>query len=131
MVAVLFMVGRHLESPAVVSTLLDTARVPAKPIYEMASEVPLVLYDCGFEDLHWTNHKGDGEGTAEDVQRKLVIHFETISHELYLKSRVAGLMLDATKATCPVPPKDSYPKSLHQQLLFFFLPSPLLCLFFF
>jgi tRNA pseudouridine38/39 synthase len=115
MVAVLFMVGRHLESPQIVETLLDTTKVPAKPIYEMASEIPLVLYDCGFEDLHW-NKKEGGEGTSDEVQRKLVAHFETISHELYLKSRVATLMLDATRANCPSLPKEYLPQSYANNL---------------
>eukprot|EP00026_Physarum_polycephalum_P008235 Phypoly_transcript_08314.p1 GENE.Phypoly_transcript_08314~~Phypoly_transcript_08314.p1 ORF type:complete len:505 (+),score=101.49 Phypoly_transcript_08314:107-1516(+) len=105
MVAVLFMVGKHLETPQIVETLLDTTRVPAKPIYEMASEVPLVLFDCGFEDLHWERTE-TGEGTSGEVQRKLASHFETISHELYLKSKVAGLMLDATRAGCASLPKE-------------------------
>lgn len=108
MVAVLFMVGKHLESPQIVETLLDTKRVPAKPIYEMASEIPLVLYDCGFEDLHW-NRNENGEGAAEEVQRKLVSHFEAISHELYLKSKVAGLMLEATRSICTSLHKEQYP----------------------
>lgn len=117
MVAVLFMVGKHLESPDIVATLLDTARVPAKPIYEMASEIPLVLYDCGFEDLHWNRQSKDGEGASEEGLRKLVTHFEAVSQELYLKSKVAGLMLAGVMGNCPSLPKDSYLSILLNNLL--------------
>ncbi|KAE9618337.1 putative tRNA pseudouridine(38/39) synthase [Lupinus albus] len=51
MVAVLFMVGKDLESPSVIDMLLDTDRIPRKPQYIMASEVPLVLQSCEFEDV--------------------------------------------------------------------------------
>jgi hypothetical protein len=37
----------------IVPTLLDVARVPSKPQYEMASDLPLVLWDCGFEDVRF------------------------------------------------------------------------------
>jgi tRNA pseudouridine38/39 synthase len=33
--------------------LLDVETCTRKPQYNMASEIPLVLYDCGFEDLRW------------------------------------------------------------------------------
>ena len=48
MIAVLFLVGQGLESPEVVSRLLDTKATPKKPIYEMAEDAPLVLWDCIF-----------------------------------------------------------------------------------
>ncbi|KAF1825344.1 pseudouridine synthase [Dissoconium aciculare CBS 342.82] len=48
LVAVLFLVGQGFEAPAIVDTLLDISRTPAKPLYEMASDVPLVLWDCIF-----------------------------------------------------------------------------------
>ncbi|KAG6013335.1 hypothetical protein E4U43_007346 [Claviceps pusilla] len=51
MVAILFLVGQRLESPAVVSELLDTDKNPCRPSYVMADEVPLVLWDCIFPDL--------------------------------------------------------------------------------
>ncbi|XP_058764063.1 uncharacterized protein LOC131637490 isoform X2 [Vicia villosa] len=51
MVAVLFLVGQGLESPDVIDILLDTNRIPRKPQYVMASEAPLVLQSCEFENL--------------------------------------------------------------------------------
>ncbi|RIA97369.1 pseudouridine synthase [Glomus cerebriforme] len=53
MMSVLFLIGQKLESPSVVDSLLDITKTPAKPNYEMASEIPLVLYDCEFDNLEW------------------------------------------------------------------------------
>ncbi|XP_020964900.1 tRNA pseudouridine(38/39) synthase-like [Arachis ipaensis] len=50
MVAVLFMIGKGLESPNVIDMLLDTTSIPRKQ-YTMASDIPLVLQSCEFEDI--------------------------------------------------------------------------------
>lgn len=52
-VAVLLLVGQGLEDPSVISALLDIQKNPRKPQYGMASEIPLVLYDCQYEGLEW------------------------------------------------------------------------------
>eukprot|EP00298_Acanthocystis_sp_HF-20_P018746 c22021_g2_i1.p1 GENE.c22021_g2_i1~~c22021_g2_i1.p1 ORF type:complete len:401 (+),score=130.00 c22021_g2_i1:25-1203(+) len=51
--AVLFMVGEENESPEIVSYLLDVEKCKEKPIYQMASEQPLLLYDCFYANLQW------------------------------------------------------------------------------
>ncbi|KAL3438259.1 pseudouridine synthase [Aspergillus tetrazonus] len=48
MVGILFLVGQGLESPSVVRELLDVTKNPRKPMYEMASDAPLVLWNCVF-----------------------------------------------------------------------------------
>lgn len=48
MVAVLFLVGQGLEKPEIVKELLDVERNPRRPQYEMASDNPLVLWECTF-----------------------------------------------------------------------------------
>ncbi|EOO03552.1 putative pseudouridine synthase 3 protein [Phaeoacremonium minimum UCRPA7] len=48
MVSILFLVGQGLESPSVVSDLLDVERYPRKPNYVLADDQPLVLWDCIF-----------------------------------------------------------------------------------
>ncbi|KAF2227373.1 pseudouridine synthase [Elsinoe ampelina] len=69
MVAVLFLVGQGLEAPSVVSDLLDVRKTPTRPKYEMASDAPLVLWDCKFpekgssdgkESLKWVYVGDDG-----------------------------------------------------------------------
>ncbi|KAL5336092.1 pseudouridine synthase [Aspergillus crustosus] len=51
MVAILFLVGQGLEPPTVVRDLLDISKNPRRPVYEMASDAPLVLWDCVFPPL--------------------------------------------------------------------------------
>ncbi|EAW09889.1 pseudouridine synthase DEG1 [Aspergillus clavatus NRRL 1] len=50
MVSILFLVGQGLESPSIVAELLDVSKNPRKPTYEMASDAPLVLWNCIFPD---------------------------------------------------------------------------------
>ncbi|GES61859.1 pseudouridylate synthase 3 [Aspergillus terreus] len=75
MVSVLFLVGQGLEKPSIVSELLDVSKNPRKPSYEMASDAPLVLWDCIFpneesgsrEDaLEWV-YAGDPRQTKTQV----------------------------------------------------------------
>jgi tRNA pseudouridine38/39 synthase len=45
------MVGRGVESPEVITELLNVQRYPGKPSYPLADEKPLVLHDCGYPNL--------------------------------------------------------------------------------
>jgi tRNA pseudouridine38/39 synthase len=51
MVAILFLIGQGLEPPTLVRDLLDVTKTPTKPLYEMADDAPLVLWDCVFPNL--------------------------------------------------------------------------------
>ncbi|OTA57182.1 pseudouridine synthase [Hypoxylon sp. EC38] len=46
MVAIIFMVGQGLEDPSVIDKLLDIEAEPRRPNYQLADEMPLVLWDC-------------------------------------------------------------------------------------
>ena len=48
LVAIIFLVGQGLENPSIVKDLLDVSKTPSKPLYEMATDAPLVLWDCIF-----------------------------------------------------------------------------------
>lgn len=48
MVGVLFLVGQGLEKSEIVWELLNVEKNPRRPQYEMASDKPLVLWDCTF-----------------------------------------------------------------------------------
>jgi tRNA pseudouridine38/39 synthase len=48
MVAAIFMVGQGLEDAAIIDQLLDHKSQPQRPNYVLASEFPLVLWDCVF-----------------------------------------------------------------------------------
>ena len=75
MIAILFLIGQGLESPDLVSELLDVQKNPQKPMYEMAEDAPLVLWDCIFpgqgkaprkDDLEWL-YVGDSTGFENSV----------------------------------------------------------------
>ncbi|QKX57352.1 uncharacterized protein TRUGW13939_04464 [Talaromyces rugulosus] len=51
MVEILFLIGQGVESPSIIPELLDVSKNPCKPTYEMASDAPLVLWDCSFPDI--------------------------------------------------------------------------------
>lgn len=53
MVAVLFLIGQKLEKPEVILELMDPVKNPRKPVYDMGDDLPLVLYDCEFENMEW------------------------------------------------------------------------------
>jgi tRNA pseudouridine38/39 synthase len=56
MAAVLFAVGEGFEEPdRLCSGMLDIGTTPAKPVYEMASDMPLVLHEAVYEGLVWNN----------------------------------------------------------------------------
>ncbi|KXL48816.1 hypothetical protein M433DRAFT_62901 [Acidomyces richmondensis BFW] len=50
LVAILFLIGQHYEAPELVDELLDIEKCPSRPMYDMASDAPLVLWDCIFPD---------------------------------------------------------------------------------
>jgi tRNA pseudouridine38/39 synthase len=53
MMAILLLVGQKLELPTVVDDLLNVEKYPSKPNYEMANDIPLVLYNCVFPEMEW------------------------------------------------------------------------------
>jgi tRNA pseudouridine38/39 synthase len=53
MVAILFLIGKGLEEPSIISELLDVSKNPGKPHYNMAPERPLVLHHCAYPQLQF------------------------------------------------------------------------------
>lgn len=60
MMAVLLLIGQKLEAADIINQLLDVENNPRKPQYSMAVDYPLVLYDCHFEGLSWTQESEEG-----------------------------------------------------------------------
>ena len=59
MAGIIFLIGEGLESPEVITQLLDVEANPSRPQYTMASDVPLNLFEAEFEDgLEW-NFSGE------------------------------------------------------------------------
>lgn len=74
MVAVLLMIGQNLEKSEVIDWMLDIKQCPRRPQYNMASEVPLVLYDCCYEKLSWKHGPGILEALLKDFQTHWTTH---------------------------------------------------------
>lgn len=68
--SVLLLIGEGKEQPEVVLDLLDVDSNPGKPMYQIADEAPLVLHECGFDNLRllW----------QPSVLWTLTNHFETL-----------------------------------------------------
>lgn len=86
--AILLLVGQRLERPTVVRDLLDVVKTPQKPIYEMADDWPLTLYDCDFgeEVVRWKYPRSS--------QRTLESTFATL-HEARIKDAISSFMVGA------------------------------------
>jgi len=109
MVAMLFLVGQGLEEPSLIDELLDVEKNPRRPMYEMADDAPLVLWDCIFPDddkdmvdsLNWLyagdeatlttlSTKGDGKFGPGGVVNELW----SVWREAKMKEILAGSLLD-------------------------------------
>lgn len=57
MIAVLLTVAQRFEDPIIVRELLNVEIYPSRPVYKMAHDIPLVLYDCGYDEalVHWSS----------------------------------------------------------------------------
>ncbi|KAG0249183.1 tRNA pseudouridine synthase 3 [Actinomortierella ambigua] len=73
--SVLFAIGQGLEEPDVIDTMFDLEKCPAKPSYDMAADLPLVLYDCHFEGLDW-RYQTDTDQVQDFTPMKLYRAFE-------------------------------------------------------
>lgn len=86
--SVLFLVGQRLEEPEVVQSLLDVNQVPARPNYPMASEIPLMLYDCEFENIEWNYANNNVSEIHLPTPLRTFYHL----HELWSSYMIKGLL---------------------------------------
>ncbi|CAM0136681.1 unnamed protein product [Umbelopsis sp. WA50703] len=98
MMSVLFLAGQGLEEPEVIRDLLDVSKIPSRPEYIMASDLPLVLYDCEFQGLEW-KHANDGHtvpGFASPF--KLWRHLHEQWYEYMTKAMMFQTLLNDVEA---------------------------------
>jgi tRNA pseudouridine38/39 synthase len=104
MVSILFLVGQGLEKPSIVSELLDVEKNPRRPTYEMASDTPLVLWDCIFpraddperkDAMQWL-YVGDGPaaGTTKYGTAGLMDDLWKVWRERKIDEMLAGSLID-------------------------------------
>ncbi|KAI9807167.1 MAG: hypothetical protein M1825_005885 [Sarcosagium campestre] len=108
MVGVLFLVGQGLEPPSVVRDLLDIKSHPRRPKYEMATDAPLVLWNCIFpkdeegprqDGLDWAYiGSDDGERSALRSEKygrgSIVDELWTVWRQRKIDELLAGTLLD-------------------------------------
>lgn len=83
--AILLLVGEGKEEPTIVRELLDIENCPSKPFYEMAFDQPLVLYECGFDNLKLEMHPNN--------LYNLTNHYESIwQHHLISAARAMNAL---------------------------------------
>jgi tRNA pseudouridine38/39 synthase len=90
MMAILFLVGQRLEEPEIVRDMLDVEKYPTKPEYAMASDLPLVLYDCLFDNLNWIY-----PDISSRVHRNNLGGCFALWHETKLRETLSGLLCKA------------------------------------
>ncbi|KAK7476801.1 hypothetical protein BaRGS_00031962 [Batillaria attramentaria] len=74
-VAVLFLIAQGKEEPDILDDLLNVEKCPRKPQYSMASELPLVLFDCDFgDDLEWVYEADWHEDNIRHLQQMWAQH---------------------------------------------------------
>ena len=88
MMAILFLVGQKLEKPDIVKTLLDVDLVSSRPEYPMASDLPLLLYDCEFNDIQWIYANENNAASMIPTPLRTYRHF----HELWNSHMIKGLL---------------------------------------
>lgn len=110
-ISTLFLVGSKLESPSLISDLLDIGKYESKPAYQMGDPLPLTLWECGYPEeagLEWRvgGHDGSLKGVgekerqlADDGREGLERRLEEIRQEFELKAWQAGNMLIRLRET--------------------------------
>ncbi|KAK9471687.1 pseudouridine synthase [Dipodascopsis tothii] len=80
--AILLLVGQGYERPDLVDALFDITANPCKPVYTMASEIPLVLWDCQFDDdVVWKSVYDSDAPTASLTASALKEHIYNVWYD--------------------------------------------------
>lgn len=69
MTSILFLIGKKLEDSSIITDLFDINKYPSRPQYPIASEKPLVLFDCGFEDIKWQYNATTSSNLGSNTQK--------------------------------------------------------------
>ena len=98
MAAVLLLIGLHLEEPSVIEYLLDIEKCPKRPQYNMASEYPLVLYDCFYDNIRWVYEREFNEPTVNRIQQ---LWTKKVIESTMIRSMVNDLTSQTSLNTSP------------------------------
>jgi tRNA pseudouridine38/39 synthase len=85
-VAVLLVIGQGKEEVTLIDDLLNIEKYPQKPQYTIASETPLVLFDCQYNDIQWRFDKNE--------IIKLIRHFQALWLDYQTKATIIKSMIN-------------------------------------
>ena len=91
--AVLLLVGQHHEKPDIITRLFNMDEFHTKPVYEMADDWPLTLWDCDFGDLVNWKYPANAQKTVESTFAML--------HESRIKGTITGFLCESAMACEP------------------------------
>lgn len=97
MAAVLFLIGKKLEPPSTVSLMLDIAACPCKPVYEFASELPLVLFDCGYPGMSVNCSQGSLVLNENSFSYDIIDTLEQLKQTFYHEWETTSMQADMTR----------------------------------
>jgi tRNA pseudouridine38/39 synthase len=88
MMGMLLRVGQRACTPETIQDMLQLSKCPAKPAYNMASEIPLTLWKCSYDPsvLSW-------DIKDEKEHSKIVRHFIERTHHYYMRGVTVASML--------------------------------------
>lgn len=94
---VLFLIGEGLETPDVISKMLDIEKIPERPHYVMAPETPLVLWNCTYEpEVSFHTNLISHKKVIENFKRNLNIQ----SSKSSILKELLGPICDETVIEC-------------------------------
>jgi tRNA pseudouridine38/39 synthase len=100
--SILFLAGQGLEKPEVIKSLLDIKKVPAKPDYPMASDLPLLLYDCEYDDIDWKYANVTDANAKATTPERTYRHIHELWSEHVIKSLLFKTAMDQIQNVGPI-----------------------------
>lgn len=108
MMAILFMIGKKQESPEIIDWLFNIEEGKGRPTYDMADDLPLVLYDCGYADslLNWRRDSevriaGSKDGIPASLRTLVKLHYGLERtkriHHIQMQSFIEGMMQNSSR----------------------------------
>ncbi|XP_046850164.1 tRNA pseudouridine(38/39) synthase-like [Xenia sp. Carnegie-2017] len=99
-VAILFLIGQKLEEAEIIDHMLDITKCPRRPQYNMASEIPLVLYHCEYESLTWQYD--------EDEMQRVFNNFQKLWTTSIIRTTMIRTLLDDLNSKKDVETKKTF-----------------------
>jgi tRNA pseudouridine38/39 synthase len=88
--SLLLMIGQGKEEPGIMTTLLDIEATPRKPLYLMASEEPLLLFNCKYPNLEMNRSQRAHNWVRQGLDESITSHLTRAAILHAMEQRVLG-----------------------------------------